>query len=120
MRSIAIAVCAALAACVPISDEVPESARGATSIVSGPFSGLDAGAAELSSLHFITRGYGSEAVKQVSAAAEDDYSRIMVDTNLFSFMPRGLYEVWVYADQDEYRRKTRQPEWSGGVTVGNA
>lgn len=120
MRIIAIVVGAALAACVPIPDEAPESSRGGTSIISGPFAGLDAGAAELSSLHFIVRGYGSEEVKQVSAAAEDDYGRIMVDTNLFSFMPRGLYEVLVYADQDEYRRKTRQPEWSGGVTVGNA
>lgn len=120
MRPIVLLACALLAACVPVPDETSDSGHGATTIVDGPFGTLDAGANQLESLHFIVHGYGADNVKQISTAAEDDYNRIMVDTNLFSFIPRGLYQVWVYATPEEYRQKTRQPEWSGGVTVGNA
>ena len=44
----------------------------------------------------------------------------MVDTNLSSFKPMGgLYKLVIYANTEEYRRKTSQPDWSGGVSVGN-
>ncbi|MBI3552065.1 MAG: hypothetical protein HY077_06070 [Elusimicrobia bacterium] len=114
---VSIAVLAS--ACVPYPDDAPQSGGG-TTIVSGPFKTLDAGASKLDSLHFTANAYGSESAKRVSTACEDAYGRIMIDTNLFSFMPRGLYQIVVYADKDEYRRKTAQPEWSGGVTVGNS
>ena len=31
-----------------------------------------------------------------------------------------MYEIVVYGSQDEYRKKTGQPDWSAGVTVGNS
>jgi hypothetical protein len=108
------------AGCVPVPEDAAGLAQVGTTIVDGPFKTLDAGASQLDSLHFSVRAYGPELAKQISASAEESYARIMVDTNLFSFMPRGLYQIVVYADQDEYRRKTGQPEWSGGATVGNA
>jgi hypothetical protein len=81
---------------------------------------LDAGAYQLESLHFVVRAYGSQAAREVSQEAEEAYNRIMVDTNLFSFKPRGLYQIVVYATPEEYRRKTGQPSWSAGISVGNA
>lgn len=114
------ALAAALAACIPYPGELPPEDRPRTSIVEGPFAPLDAGASELESLHFKVKAYGGEAARRVADAAEQDYNRVMVDTGLYSFKPRGLYQLVIYASQDEYRRKTAQPEWSGGVAVGNA
>ncbi|MBI5630199.1 MAG: hypothetical protein HY921_04870 [Elusimicrobia bacterium] len=112
--------CAAAAAlsCVPYPGEPPVE-TGST-IIQGSFAPLDAGAYELASLHFQVKAYGGEAARQVADLSEELYNRIMVDTNLFSFRPRGLYQLVVYADQSEYRRKTGQPDWSGAATVGNA
>jgi len=39
---------------------------------------------------------------------------------LYSFQPRQLYTVVVYATRDEYRKKTQQPDWSPGIAVGNS
>ncbi len=84
------------------------------------FPGLDAGASENQSLHFFVRAYGLGRVQQIADLAEADYTRIMVDTNLSSFKPLGgLYKIVVYANSEEYRRKTGQPDWSGGMSVGN-
>ena len=112
---------AALAACVPLPDEiVPPDQRQPSTITQGPFGPLDAGASDQDSLHFKVSAYGPDTARQVSQIAEDAYNRIMVDTGLYSFQPRGLYRVVVYGSQEEYRRKTQQPEWSGGASVGNA
>ena len=113
---------ALLAACIPYPGELPDDGRGRsyTGIIDGIFPGLDAGAQENSSLHFKVKAYGQDTVLGVSAMAEAAYVRIMTDTGLNSFMPRGLYPIYVYGTQDEYRKKTGQPEWSGGVAVGNA
>src|SRR3989338_18211 len=108
------------AACVAYVDELPAQGRGGTTIVSAPFGDLDAGAAQLDSLHFSLRAYGPAPARRISEHAEGLYNRIMMDTNLSSFRPRGLYQIVVYASQAEYRKKTGQPEWSGGVAVGNA
>jgi hypothetical protein len=114
---------AALAACVPVT-EIDESAQIPTITAvrpdGQPFALLDAGAAELESLHFKVRAYGQENARLVSESAERDYQRIMVDTNLFSFQQRALYQIVVYATQAEYRQKTGQPEWSGGCSVGSS
>lgn len=92
----------------------------ATTIVSGPFRPLDPGANQLESLHFEIRAYGSATCQSVADIAEANYNRIMVDTGLFSFKPKGLYQIVIYGSKEEYLRKTSQPEWSGGLTVGNA
>jgi len=111
-----------IAACVPYPGELPDDGRGRSysGLIEGVYPGLDAGAQENSSLHFKVKAYGQDAVLGVSAQAEAAYTRIMTDTGLNSFMPRGLYQIVVYGTQDEYRKKTGQPEWSGGVAVGNA
>lgn len=110
------------AACVPYPGELPDDGRGRSyaGIMEGVYPGLDAGAQENSSLHFKVKAYGQDTVLGVSSIAEASYTRIMTDTGLNSFLPRGLYQIVVYGTQDEYRKKTGQPEWSGGVAVGNA
>ncbi|MBI5247693.1 MAG: hypothetical protein HY923_10975 [Elusimicrobia bacterium] len=108
--------------CVPYPGELPDDGRGRSysGIMEGIYPGLDPGAQENSSLHFKVKAYGQDTVLGVSQTAEAAYTRIMTDTGLNSFMPRGLYQLVVYGTQDEYRKKTGQPEWSGGVAVGNA
>ena len=98
----------------------PPSSGGAAAIMRLPFQPLDPGAYEQVSLHFKVAAYGTDNAHQISNQAEGFYTGIMTDTNLFSFMPSGLYEIVVYASHDEYVRKTGQPDWSGGVTYGNA
>lgn len=123
MRSLRLAAALALlAACVPYPGELPDDGRGRpyAGIMEGVYPGLDAGYQENASLHFKVKAYGLDTVLGVSQTAEAAYSRIMTDTGLNSFLPRGLYQIVVYGTQDEYRKKTGQPDWSGGVAVGNA
>lgn len=116
---------ALLAGCVPVPDEQGDGDSGPPPITAvrpdgQPFQLLDAGAAQLDSLHFTVRAYGQDVAKEVSDQAEQSYQRIMVDTNLFSFQQRQLYQIVVYGSQEEYRRKTGQPDWSGGCSLGNS
>ena len=124
MRSLQLVVAVVLvcAACVPYPGELPDDGRGRSypGLIEGVYPGLDAGAQETASLHFEVKAYGLDTVRMVSDTAEAAYTRIMTDTGLYSFKPRGLYQIMVYGTQDEYRKKTGQPEWSGGVAVGNA
>ena len=110
------------ASCVPYPGELPDDGRSRSyeRLIDGVYPGLDPGAAENASLHFKVKAYGSETAFGIAQTAEAAYTRIMTDTGLTSFMPRGLYTLVVYGSQDEYRKKTGQPEWSGGVAVGNA
>ncbi|MDD5627600.1 MAG: peptidase MA family metallohydrolase [Elusimicrobia bacterium] len=115
-RTLAAALLAAgLCACA----DLPESASPAAGIVRSPFAPLDPGSYEQVSLHFKVFAYGGDNARAVSSQAEGFYTTIMTDTNLFSFMPSGLYEIVVYASHEEYVRKTGQPDWSGGVAYGN-
>ncbi len=117
-----VLIIAASSACIPYPGELPDDGRGRaySGVMEGVYPGLEAGAQENSSLHFKVKAYGQDTVLSVSAQAEAAYTRIMTDTGLNSFMPRGLYQIVVYGTQDEYRKKTGQPDWSGGVAVGNA
>jgi len=112
----------ALGACVPYPGELPDDGRGRSfvGIVEGTYPGLDAGYNETQALHFQVKAYGVDVVRSSADRAEEAYNRIMTDTGLYSFKPRGLYQIVVYGTQDEYRKKTGQPEWSAGVAVGNA
>ncbi|HAM34920.1 MAG TPA: hypothetical protein DEB40_13225 [Elusimicrobia bacterium] len=109
-----------MSSCIPYPGGLPEDFGKKTAVVAGTFPGLDAGAAELQSLHFYIRAYGIQNVQKIAEVAEAAYSRIMADTGLYSFKPAGLYRIVVYADAAEYLRKTAQPAWSGGAAVGNA
>ena len=119
-RSIVALLAIMSSSCVPYPEDAPPPVSSRSAITNAGFAPLDAGANMLDSLHFTVRAYGGDETKLVSTTAEDCYNRIMMDTNLYSFMPSGLYQIVVYADHDEYKRKTSQPEWSGGVTLGNA
>jgi len=114
---------AALSSCIPYPAELlPEEARGSSlpNIVEGVYPGLDPGGHEQQSLHFKVKAYGADVAQSVANACEQDYTGVMNDTGLYSFQPRGVYQIVVYGSQDEYRKKTGQPDWSSGVTVGNA
>lgn len=112
---------ALLAGCVPYEGVQPDAGGRLTQTEIGQvFPELDPGGNELQSLHFLTKAYGVSQVRTYSDIAEAAYTRIMTDTGLYSFRPRGLYRIVIYGTQDEYRKKTGQPEWSGGVAVGNA
>lgn len=89
-------------------------------MIQGVFQGLDPGGQREQALHFLVHAYRTERAREIAAWAEEDYQRIMRDSGLYSFKPSGLYELVVYAGREEFSVKTEQPEWSGGVTVGNA
>lgn len=109
-----------LCGCVPYQGELPPDYQGLRPVVDGPFPALDPGASQLDSLHFTVKAYGGAKAQQVADIAEAAYNRIMNDTGLYSFKPRGQYQLVIYANALEYRAKTGQPDWSGGVAVGNA
>lgn len=118
-----VVAAALLSACVPI-DEVdtgmPPPSQTPIRADGQPFADLDAGAAQLDSLHFTIRAYGQDSARLVGDGAEQSYQRVMLDTNLYSFQPRTLYKIVVYGSQEEYLRKTLQPAWSGGCSVGRS
>ncbi len=95
-------------------------AESTSTLASGVFPGLDPGGKEVSGLHFTVKAYGSSRAAEILEAAEAQYNRIMGDTGLYSFRPRGLYEIVIYADAGEYHRKTQFAAWSAGLTVDNA
>lgn len=109
-----------LGGCVPVPMDHPDYDLPPRRTMEGPYESLDPGANSLESLHFGVRAYGSAATQRIADLAEASYNRIMLDTNLYSFKPSGLYQLIVYANEDEYHKKTGQPAWSAGVTVGNA
>ncbi|MBI4057216.1 MAG: hypothetical protein HY399_06680 [Elusimicrobia bacterium] len=105
--------------CVTLTpDQIPSETS--QKITQTSFQDLDPGAYEEQSLHFKVKAYGAEKARAISRAVEEDYNRIMQDTGLYSFIPRGLYGITVYSNREEYLKKTGQAEWSGGVAVGNA
>jgi hypothetical protein len=120
---LSLLLAAALGACIPYPPELlPDDGRGNSQyvLVEGVYPGLDAGANEQQGLHFMVKAYGADVARSTSDMCEAAYTRIMGDTGLYSFQPRGMYTIVVYGTADEYRKKTGQPDWSAGVTVGNA
>ncbi len=123
LRLCAVSAVVLAGACIPYPPELlPDDGRASTipAIVTGVYPGLDPGASEQQSLHFLVKAYGADVAKSIADSCEVSYTRVMTDTGLYSFQPRGSYQIVVYGSQDEYRKKTGQPDWSAGVTVGNA
>jgi hypothetical protein len=115
----AIALSLALGAgCVSLPPGSVEEPSGR--ITRASFADLDPGAKTVTSLHFEVRAYASGQGQAFSQLAESCYERIMRDTGLYSFMPRGLYPIVVYASREEYLRKTGMPDWSAGAASGNS
>jgi len=78
------------------------------------------GASAVASSRFLVKAHGGERARLIAEMAERDYQSLMADTGLFYFRPGGLYPILVYGTAEEYLRKARAPEWSGGLAVGNA
>ena len=108
-----------LAACVPVPEYMQEP-QFPTTLTTGVYRDLDPGYKEESGLHFKVKAYGSDRAQKTLALAEENYQRIMNDSALYSFQPRGLYEIVVYGSADEFHKKTQFPEWAAGLTVGNS
>lgn len=103
--------------------EVPTGSLPAEEVrqpIESPFKGLDPGYKTVESAHFSLQAYSSSGAALYSSLCEENYSRIMQDLGLYSFVPARPYNVVVYRDAAEYRAKTGQPEWSGGAAYGNA
>jgi len=102
--------------------DVPVSEQGGTAAEAVRVTGVDLapGAREKTSLHFTVKAYSQNDLDTVSDFAESQYETIMRVTGLYSFMPSTPYQIVIFASHEEYIEKTKQPEWSGGITVGNA
>ncbi len=105
------------AACVPYAGNF--SVNTSPVPIKAPFLPLDPGAAHIDTLHFSVSAYGEREAEHIGKEAELSYNRIMLDTNLMTFQS-GLFHIIVYGSDQEYLQKTKQPPWSGGVTLGNA
>lgn len=108
-----------LAACVELPPSgLPEEPR--SRAIESPYEGLDPGSKDQETAHFKVAAYTSPAAALYSGLCEENYTRIMQDLGLYSFVPARPYNVVVYKDAAEFHRKTGQPEWSGGAAYGNA
>ncbi len=80
--------------------------------------GPDAGSGlPLTTLHFTIEGYGS-IVQEKAQVVEKIFSEVTNQTALYSFKPEENYRIVIYRSQQEFRDKTDQPEWSGGMKFG--
>lgn len=110
-----------LCGCVPLPEGTLENiASPAAQSTASPYPGLSGAYKTTESLHFLVRAYTSETVAAYSRLCEENYSRIMSDVGLYSFVPLTPYNIYVYKDLDEFVSKTGQPRWSGGIARGNA
>lgn len=88
--------------------------------VESPYKGLDPGYKTEETAHFAVQAYSTQAALLYSGLCEENYSRIMQDLGLYSFVPARPYNVVIYRDAAEFHAKTGQPDWSGGAAYGNA
>ena len=102
---------------VPSSDAPAVAAR---LPVESPYKGLDPGYKTTETAHFVINAYDSSAAAHYASLCEENYSRIMQDLGLYSFVPARPYNVVIYRDAAEFHARTGQPEWSGGAAYGNA
>jgi len=118
---LAAAAAAVLGGCIAYPPELLENEKSGNSqyaLIEGAYPGLDTGASEVDSLHFKVHAYGAAVAQQTSDACEQTYIRLLTDTGLYTYVPRGIFDVVVYGSQDEYRKKTGQPDWSAGTFIG--
>ena len=117
-----LCLCAASAffsACVDVQiDGTPASAL--SQPAESPFEGLDPGYKNHETAHFAVQAYSSDSAANYASLCEENYTRIMQDLGLYSFVPARPYNVVIYRDAEEFHRKTKQPDWSGGAAYGNA
>ena len=118
-QAVLCALALGLGGCVPV-DEAALPKAAVSQALEAPYTGLDPGYKTSESLHFIVKAYSSETAARYGALCEEDYQRIMRDLGIYSFVPSKPYNIVIYRDSAEYHLKTLQPDWSGGITRGNA
>ena len=110
-----------LSGCVPLPDGALEAIpQPVVQTTEPPFAGLAPGYKTYESAHFLVKAYASETAVSYSVICEGNYNRVMGDVGLYSFAPVRPYNIVVYKDPEEYRKNTGQPDWSGGISYGNA
>ncbi|HNW45159.1 MAG TPA: hypothetical protein PKI19_11690 [Elusimicrobiales bacterium] len=115
----ALAGCLCCGACVSVPEGFGAAAPEGRAL-EAPSQGLDPGYKTEETAHFRLSAYSTEAAVKYAAICEENYTRIMQDLGIYSFVPARPYNVSVYRDAAEYHRKTGQPDWSGGAAYGNA
>jgi len=115
----AACACAALLAggCVDIQTAGTE--QGQRQAVRLP-QNLDLGLQQQETLHFLVKSHSREAAVSYGDGAEKLYQQLMQVTGLYSFVPSQPYELVILPNRQDYLAKTGAPQWSGGVTIGNA
>jgi hypothetical protein len=108
------------AGCVPVEQLPPglvPSAPNSGSNSSG-FADPEPGSLSVTSTHFTIKGYSQTDLDALKQAAEDLYNKIGNDTGLYTFLASGNYTLVEYQDQNEYQKKTHQPNWSHAIASG--
>jgi hypothetical protein len=106
--------------CVSLNNEYFQNYPADTEVIDPPYTGLGPGSKSNETIHFLVKAYSTEAAEKYSLLCERHYLRIMADMGMYSFVPSRPYNSVIYKDAQEYIAKTKQPEWSGGITYGNA
>ncbi|MCG2725704.1 MAG: hypothetical protein L6420_05510 [Elusimicrobia bacterium] len=106
--------------CVSLDNEALQNDSVQSRAIEPPYTGLEPGAKNNETIHFLVKAYSSEAAQKYSLLCELHYRRIMGDIGLYSFALSKPYNIVIYKDAEEYTLKTNQPQWSGGITYGNS
>ncbi|MCK4936277.1 MAG: hypothetical protein KAR84_05435 [Elusimicrobiales bacterium] len=106
--------------CVSLNNEAFQNEPPASQAIESPYTGLGPGAKSKETIHFLVKAYSNETAEKYSLLCERHYQRIMGDMGMYSFVPSRPYNIVIYKNASEYISKTVQPEWSGGITYGNA
>ena len=120
MRKICLPLLLLCCACVEVPPGGGADAEASRLPVESPYKGLDPGYKTEETAHFSLAAYSSSGASLYSSLCEENYTRIMQDLGLYSFVPARPYNVVVYRDAAEFHSKTGQPQWSGGAAYGNA
>jgi hypothetical protein len=99
---------------VPI-DEAPRGVAAAPADIPGPDPGAGV---PIRTMNFLVEGYGTTPQANTTLV-EKIYSEVTTQTALSTFRPKENYRVVIYKDAQEFRTKTGQPEWSGGMKYKN-
>lgn len=81
---------------------------------------LDAAALTRNTIYFAIFTYNSTLLENLMKRLESIRERILTDTDLISFGFSDRMSVYIYKDKEEYKKKTKRPEWSSGFAFKDA